>query len=35
MVKKILKWIYESLCAIGVLCYCIYASFMLLFRDED
>ena len=33
--KKIFDWIYESLCAIGVLCYCIYASFMLIFKNED
>lgn len=33
--KKIINWFWQSLCAMAVLCYCIYASFMLLFNNED
>jgi hypothetical protein len=33
--NKFLDWVKGTFLAIGVLCYCIWASFMLLFTNED
>jgi len=33
--KKLINWIRGTFLCIGVLCYCIWASFVLLFKDEE